>query len=90
MITTYDYNGMAFNSLPADTGITVPAVMKALLLAPDSISVNGRFVMRNHGRRYAIRGGTLNGGSNAGLGALYCYYAPSTANSNVGARLAKV
>jgi hypothetical protein len=88
--SSYDYNSMAFNSLPADTGITIPAVMKALLLAPGSISGNGRIYMRNHGQRYPLRGGTWGSGSNAGLFSAYVYHAPSYSYSSIGARLAKV
>jgi hypothetical protein len=88
--SSYDYNSMPFNSLPADTGITIPAVMKALLLAPGSISVSGRIWMRNHGQRYPFRGGTWNYGSNAGLFCADVINGPSNANSGIGARPAKV
>jgi hypothetical protein len=86
--TSYDYNSMTFSSLPADTGITIPAIMKALLLATGSNSVNGRIYMRNHGKRYPTRGGSYSRGSNAGLGALYMLDT-ITASLN-GARPAKV
>jgi hypothetical protein len=87
---SYDYNSMAFNSLPADTGITVPAVMKALLLAPGSISVNGRIWARNHGQRYPQRGGYFGAGSGSGLGSLYLVDNASDSHSYTGARPAKV
>jgi len=86
----YDYNMMAFNSLAADTGITVPAAMKAILLAPGSMSVNGNIWMRNHGQRYPMRSGDWGSGSYAGLGALGLNTAASHASSYIGARLAKV
>jgi hypothetical protein len=86
----YDYNLMAFNSLPADTGITIPAIMKSLLLAPGSISVNGHIYMRNHGQRYPIRGGSWLQGPYAGLGAFALYYPASYASGYIGARPAKV
>jgi hypothetical protein len=86
----YDYNSMAFSSLAADTGITVPALAKALLLAPGALSLAGRIYMRNHGQRYPLRGGAWNSGGSAGLGALYLSLAASYAYSNVGARPAKV
>jgi len=86
----YDFNSMVFNSLPADTGITIPAVMRGILLAPGSISANGRIWMRNHGKRYPLRGGGWGHGSTAGLGALTLSDPPLYADSRFGARLAKV
>lgn len=87
---SYDYNSIAFSSLAADTGITVPAILRALCLAPGSLSLNGRIWMRNHGKRYPLRGGSRNGGANAGLGALDLRNPASNASSHLGARLAKV
>jgi hypothetical protein len=81
---------MAFSSLAADAGITVPAILRALCLAPGSLSLNGRIWMRNHGKRYPFRGGSRHAGANAGLGALYLNYPASHAYSDFGARLAKV
>lgn len=86
----YDYNSMAFSSLAADTGITVPALAKALLLAPGALALNGRIDMRNHGQRYPLRGGAWHSGGNAGLGALTLFYAASYADGSFGARPAKV
>uniref|UniRef100_UPI00307E18D5 hypothetical protein n=1 Tax=Caldimonas sp. TaxID=2838790 RepID=UPI00307E18D5 len=88
--SNYDSNSMPFASLAADTGITVPAILRALCLAPGSLGLNGRIYMRNHGKRYPFRGGSRYGGASAGLGALYLSYPASGAYSDVGARLAKV
>jgi len=87
---SYDYNSIAFNSLAADTGITIPSIMKALLLAPGSIAINGHIWMRNHGQRYPLRGGTWGIGADAGLGALYLNNTTSNAYWSIGARPAKV
>ena len=87
---SYDYNGMPFASLTADTGITVPAILRALCLAPGSLSLKGRIWMRNHGQRYPLRGGSRNDGVSAGLGALYLNDPASRSGSYFGARLAKV
>lgn len=86
----YDYNGMPFASLAADTGITVPAILRALCLAPGSLSLRGGIYMRNHGKRYPLRGGSRRSGADAGLGALDLNAPASYAYSNLGARLAKV
>jgi hypothetical protein len=86
----YDYNSMAFSSLAADTGITVPAVMKALLLAPGSLALNGKVYMRNHGNRYPQRAGSWGDGPDAGLSAIYLINLASLYGSRIGARPAKV
>jgi hypothetical protein len=88
--SSYDYNSMMFNSLPADTGITIPSIMKSLLLAPGSISINGRILMRNHGQRYPLRSGAWSHGINAGFGALDFYGTVSNNGGHIGARPAKV
>jgi hypothetical protein len=87
---SYDYNSMAFSSLAADTGITIPSVMKALLLAPGSIALNGGLYMCNHGKRYPHRGGSYSVIGGCGLGSLRITYHSSLADWTVGARLAKV
>lgn len=86
---TGDYNSMAFSALSVEAGVIVPAIAKALLLAP-SLALNGSVYMRNHGKRYPLRGGSWASGSTAGLGALDLNDAASYASSYLGARLAKV
>lgn len=87
---TYDYNRLPFTSLAPDTGITVPAILRALCLAPGSLALNGSIYMRNHGQRYPLRGGSRVYGPQAGLGALDISSAASSAGGNIGARIAKV
>jgi hypothetical protein len=86
----YDLCQVAFNSLAADTGITVPPVMKALLLAPGSVALNGVAQMRNHGKRTMMRGGNFGGGTGNGLGGLYLLNSFSDGSGRPGARPAKV
>ncbi len=88
---SYDYCSTLFASLPAATGVTVPAIMRALALAPlSSPALAGGFWMRNNGQRYPLRGGGWNHGAYAGLGALDLRYPASIASGNLGARPAKV
>ena len=87
----YDYSHTSFASLSAATGVTVPAIMRALALAPlSSPALAGGFWMRNNGQRYPLRGGVWSGGANAGLGALLLSDPASTADWSFGARPAKV
>jgi hypothetical protein len=46
--------------------------------------------MRNHGKRYPLRGGSRSRGAAAGLGALDLSNPASYAGGTLGARLAKV
>jgi len=86
----YDINAMTFMALSADTGIAVPAAMKALLLAPGSISASGIIIMRNYGKRHMIRGGYFAEASGAGLFYAGLHYEPLLASTIAGARPAKV
>ncbi len=86
---TGDYNSMAFSALSAEAGVNIPAIAKALLLAP-SLALSGSIYMRNHGKRYPLRGGGWDDGLTAGLGAMLLSHPASHARSNLGARLAKV
>ena len=88
---SYDYCQTSFASLSAATGVTVPAIMRALALAPlSSLALAGGFWMRNNGQRYPFRGGGWSHGANAGLGALLLNDPASSANWHIGARPAKV
>lgn len=88
---SYDYAYVQFPSLTAATGVTIPALMKALAIAPlASPGLNGGFYMRNRGRRYPFRGGGWGDGASAGLGALSLLHPASSANWGIGARPAKV
>lgn len=88
---SYDHCYTSFASLSAATGVTVPAIMRALALAPlSSPTLAGGFWMRNNGQRYPFRGGSWDNGAAAGLGALNLSNPASNASSNIGARPAKV
>jgi len=68
--SNYTYN--TFQSLTADTGITVPPLLKALCLFPIASSGLGSdgMWMCNSGERLPVRGGCWGDGSNAGVFAL--------------------
>ena len=88
---SYDHCFTSFASLSAATGVTVPAIMRALALAPlSSPALAGGFWMRNNGQRYPSRGGRWASGANAGLGALLLNDPASNADSGNGARPAFV
>lgn len=67
------YGSMAFHSLTAADGVTVPEILKALALFPADSGDHGsdRIYMRNIGERLAYRGGYWNSGSNAGVFYMY-------------------
>lgn len=66
------YTYASFQSIAADAGITVPAILKRLLLFPHSATgLNGSIYVRNYGERLPIRGGYWSNGASAGLFALY-------------------
>lgn len=81
-------NSMPFASITADAGITVPPIMRALCLAPGSLSLNGVVWTRNYGKRFILRGGGAFT-SGGGLGAIDLNLAGPSAHY-AGARLAKV
>jgi len=63
------YGSMAFHSLTAADGVTVPEILKALALFPADSGDHGsdRIYMRNIGERLASRGGYWGNGSHAGV-----------------------
>ena len=79
----------AFSTISAVSGITIPAIMKSLMLAP-SLSVEGTLYANDEGERYPYRGGDWGASGSAGLGALYLGSAASSASNHLGARPAKV
>lgn len=90
-VTNYGDGYTPFASLSAATGVTVPAIMRALALAPlSSPALAGGFWMNNNGQRYPFRGGDWSHGASAGLGALSLSYPASDAYWIIGARPAKV
>lgn len=81
-----------FSALTAASGVTVPAILKALALMPVATTgMDGsRFFMRNLGERLPIRGGSWDYGSGAGVFALSASNPRSLARTDVGFRPAFV
>jgi len=86
----YTFN--QFQSLAADTGITVPALLKTLCLFPVANTALGNdgFWMRNSGERLPLRGGSWGKGSDAGVFALGLGNVRSDSDWSVGFRPAFV
>ncbi len=85
------YTTVAFQSLAADAGITVPALLKKLLLFPHAATgLNGSIYVRNYGERLPIRGGNWSYGADAGLFALNLIHTRSSTPSSFGFRPAFV
>lgn len=85
------YTYVAFESLAADAGITVPEIMAQLLLAPGIAGLGGDGLwIRNYGERLPLRGGSWYDGAPAGVFALYLDKARSYSSSNIGFRPAFV
>ena len=86
------YGSMAFHSLTAADGVTVPEILKALALFPADNGDHGGdyFYMRNRGEKVAIRGGRWNHGSNAGVFCVHGSYSRSDVAPNIGFRSAFV
>ena len=77
----------AFTAMTAQTGVTIPAIMKLLSLYP--VSGNGpvgSIWHRNAGERLALRGGFCGVASGAGLFALYLHYMRTLRSRHVGFR----
>jgi len=83
----YTYN--IFESLAADAGITVPEILKSLLLFPytTGLGSDGMWV-RNYGERLPVRGGLWNDGANAGVFSLNLSSPRSSVDWSLGFRLA--
>lgn len=81
-----------FQSLAADTGITPPAILKALGLFPVASSGLGDdyIWVNNNAERLPVRGGGWNGGANAGVFSLPLDNPRSSAGSSIGFRPAFV
>ena len=86
------YGSMAFHSLTAADGVTVPEILKALALFPADSGDHGsdRIYMRNIGERLASRGGAWNYGSYAGMFSVSGYRSRSYASAILGFRSAFV
>ena len=85
---SYDYASiLAWKSLTAKSGYTVPELMKRAALYPyDATNPKGYLTVRNYGERLPIRGGYWNDGANAGLFALGLDRARSNSYSRLGFR----
>jgi len=80
-----------FESLAADTGITVPNLLKQLGLFPGLSGLGGDNIwMRNLDERLSLRGGAWRGDADAGVFALNLYYARSYSTDTFGFRPAFV
>jgi hypothetical protein len=78
-----------FSTVAAVAGVTVPSIMKALMLAP-SLTASGTLYVNDGGQRYPLRGGSFFYAGNTGSGALALNDPASSAYSDVVARPAKV
>lgn len=90
--TYQDYASALYKDLVVGTGITVPNLLKVLMLAPHTTSITkGRLLARPYGERLPGRGGSwLHGGSTAGLAALSLLFPRGGRDLHVGARPAFV
>lgn len=84
---------VVFKNLASASGVTAPAILKALGLVPHAIGEQenkGSLYVRNHGERLPNRGGLWGSAGNAGLGALHLNIHRGHAYSHRGGRLAKI
>lgn len=80
-----------YKDLVVGTGITVPNLLKVLMLAPHTTSITkGRLYARPYGERLPIRGGFWLDGGGAGLAALSLLNPRGHRHWGVGARPAFV
>lgn len=77
---------IAFSSLAPLAPVTVPDLVKQLLLAPRSLGPLGQLYVRN-AERFPRRGASRNNASSSGLGALSLYLTRGVAYSDVGGGL---
>lgn len=87
----YSHNEMAFESVAAKSGFTVPDLLKYLAIAPVDSGYNGDWLYaRNYGNRFAIRGGNWGNGPKAGVFGLYLNFPRSNSAWYNGFRAALV
>lgn len=86
------YSAGEFETMTADSSITVPEIMKSLCLFPSGDKENcGDYIyMRNMGERLPFRGGSFINGSSAGVFALYLSLHRAFSDRYVGFRSAFV
>jgi hypothetical protein len=85
-----DYRSVVFSTLTAAPGVTIPDIMKDLLLFPRTSAPKGTFYVRTAGERLPFLGGSRNYSGHAGLGAVYLSDTRANAGSNSGAASAYV
>ena len=87
----YDYGSTSFETLAAQSGVTVPNLMKLLGIAPINTSHGGdTLYVRNYGERLALRGGYWVNATSAGVFALSLNYTRAYSAHTVGFRAAFV
>ena len=80
------YGVKAFASLVAKGGVTVPNLLKHLLIMPCASAPLGTQYMRNVGERFGYAGGLWSDTSNAGLGCLNSSNSRTLTNYSIGFR----
>lgn len=89
--SNYDYNSIPFEQITADTGVSVPDILKQLKLFPISSNHGGdRWWIRNYGERLAYVGGDWINGSYAGVFAVSLAYPRTNADISLGFRPALI
>jgi len=88
---TPGYTSGNFESIQIKNGLNVPAIAKALGIAPIGTGLGGNWTaVRNYGERLPLAGGYCGGAAGAGLFARYLSYARAYQGGDVGARPAYV
>ncbi|MDK2789389.1 MAG: hypothetical protein PWP07_2634 [Epulopiscium sp.] len=86
-----DYCNSSFESLVAESGVTIPNLLKLLGIAPIDSSHGGDGIwVRNYGERTAVRGGNFPYGGSAGVFALILNNHRTNSYNNLGFRAAFV
>ena len=85
------YMSGAFSALAAASGVTIPALLKILGIAPmGTTGVQGNYWIRNNGERLALRGGTWHVGAGCGPFALFLNFLRTSSSWFFGFRSAFV
>ena len=85
------YRNIAFKTLTAASGVTIPKLLIALGVFPDSGVTgygNDQIWMRNHGERLPLRGSCFNRTSHSGPSAISLFIPRSISDADVGFRSA--
>lgn len=85
----YDYNYGIFENITADSGVTVPAILRQLCIFPPGVGLGSDVCwVRNYGERVALRGGSWGAGASAGVFALALDGPRSYSHRSIGFRAA--